>query len=67
MPTCNFTKVGISILVIDFQGNILMSWNRFQNLLQPSISELGSKQNEQKRNGVTELRGQAVRYWIEIL
>jgi hypothetical protein len=32
------------------------------NSLRPSISELWSKQNEQKRNGVTELRGQAERW-----
>ncbi len=59
MPTSNCAKVGIRILVIDFQGNILMSWNRFQNLLRPSISDFGSKQNEKKCNGVTELREQA--------
>jgi hypothetical protein len=29
------------------------------NSLRPSISELSSKQNEQKRNGMTELYGQA--------
>jgi hypothetical protein len=30
------------------------------NSLRPSLSELRSKQNEEKRNGVTKLRGQAV-------
>jgi hypothetical protein len=62
-------KVGVGILVIDFQENIFMSLDGFQNLpnkflfkntslssLQPSISELRSKQ---KRNGMIELRGQA--------
>jgi hypothetical protein len=28
----DFSKVGIGILVIDFQGNIFMSSNGFQNL-----------------------------------
>jgi hypothetical protein len=36
MPTptfsVDFEKVGIGILVIDFQGNIFMSSDRFQNL-----------------------------------
>jgi hypothetical protein len=43
-----FAKVGVGILVIDFQGNICMSSDRFQNLqfktsfnsLRASISEL---------------------------
>ncbi len=56
IPIPTFTKssekVGMCILVIDFPGNIFMSSDGFQNLL-------WSKKNEQKRNGVTELRGQA--------
>jgi hypothetical protein len=64
--------MGVGILVIDFQGNIFLSSDRFQNLqkqislqfktslnsLRSSISELWSKQ---KLNDVTELRGQAVK------
>jgi len=65
MPTptfsLDFAKVDIGILVIDFQGKVFMNSDRFQNLqfktslnsLWPSISELQSQQNEQKRNGVT--------------
>jgi hypothetical protein len=63
MPTptfsLDFSKVGIRILVIDFQGKSFYELKTSLNSLRPSISELRSQQNEQKGNGVTQLRGQA--------
>ncbi len=44
MPTptfsLDFAKVGIGVLVIDFQGNILMSSDRFENLLNKFLFNL---------------------------
>jgi hypothetical protein len=42
MPTfsLDFAKVGVGILVIDFQGNIFMSSDRFQNLLKKVLFNL---------------------------
>jgi hypothetical protein len=44
MPTAifslDFTKVGVGILVIDFQENIFMSLGRFQNLLNKFLFNL---------------------------
>jgi hypothetical protein len=74
MPTTafslDFAKVGIGILVIDFQESIRMSSDRFENLQNKFLFNLrrhstlydllfqGYDQSK-KRNGVTELRGQA--------
>jgi hypothetical protein len=62
MPTSNFSKVGIRILVTDFDElgqvskQISVQFKTSLNSLRPSISELRLKKNEQKSNGVTELR-----------
>ncbi len=40
MSTPDFSRVGIEILVIDFQENILMSSDRFKNLLNKFLFNL---------------------------
>ncbi len=58
MPIPNFSKsngkLRIGILVIDSQGNIFMSSDRFQNLLNKFLTSLNSL-----RPSIAELRGQA--------
>jgi hypothetical protein len=82
MPTPTFSlyfsKVAIGILVIDFQGNVFMSPNRFQNKFLfnlrrhltlydlPFQSYDQSKMNK-NRNSVTELRGQAALLYCLII
>jgi hypothetical protein len=68
MPIPDFVKVVVGILVIDFQGNILYELGLVSKICFSSISDVTQLSTifhfrvtiKEKRNDVTELRGEAV-------